>query len=240
MQIAHSEFGPPARDLDVLAGLLAFDAARILELGCGRAELTRAIAARFPGARITALEVDRIQHARNLETRDLPNVTFAYGGAEAIPLPDGSFDVVLMAKSLHHVPVASMDAALREIARVLVPGGHAAFSEPVYAGEFNALMSIFHDEKQVRAAAFAALERAVAGRQFELAAETFHTAQRHYEDFADFERRMIGVTHTEHHLTAAQRAAVRERFERNMTAGGASFRQPMRIDVLRSRPLPPG
>ena len=235
MQIAHPDPGPLARDLDVLAGQVAFDRARIVELGCGRAELTRALATRFPDARISALEVDRVQHAHNLGIGDLPNVVFGYGGAEAIPLPDAAVDVVLMAKSLHHVPVGAMDAALREIARVLVPGGLAAFSEPVYAGEFNAVMSIFHDEREVREAAFAALQRAVAGGMFELVSETFHTAVRQYADFEDFERRMIGVTHTEHRLSAAQLDAVRERFGRSMTPAGACFHQPMRIDVLRRR-----
>jgi ubiquinone/menaquinone biosynthesis C-methylase UbiE len=232
MQIASPDRGRPARDIDVFAELVPLASARIVELGCGRAELTRAIAARYPDARITALEVDRIQHARNLASAPPPNVVFGYGSADAIPLPDGSCDVVLMAKSLHHVPVPAMDAALAEIARVLVPGGFAAFSEPVYAGEFNALMAIFHDEKLVREAAFAALQRAVEDGRFALVAQSFHTATRRFADFADFERRMIGVTHTEHRLTAAQLEAVRDRFARHLTPDGASFGQPMRIDVL--------
>lgn len=236
MQIASADPGPVARDLDVLAGLVAFERARILELGCGNAQLTRAIATRFPEATITALEVDRVQLARNLEAAPVPNFVFGYGSADAIPLPDASFDVVLMAKSLHHVPVAAMDAALWQIARVLVQDGHAAFCEPVYAGEFNALMSIFHDEQRVREAAFAALQRAVDRGAFALAAETFHTALRRFADFEDFERRMIGVTHTQHRLDAAQRAAVRERFARHLTPEGASFLQPMRVDVLRKLP----
>ena len=232
MQISSPDRGRPARDIDVFAEFVPLASARIIELGCGRAELTRAIATRYPDARITALEVDRIQHAKNLAGDAPPNVVFGYGSADAIPLPDACCDVVLMAKSLHHVPIPAMDAALAEIARVLVPGGFAAFSEPVYAGEFNALMAIFHDEKAVREAAFAALQRAVAGGRFALVAQSFHTANRRFVDFADFERRMIGVTHTEHRLTAAQLEAVRDRFARHATADGASFGQPMRIDVL--------
>lgn len=235
MQISRADPGPAVRDLDILTGLLPLARARVLELGCGAAELTRALAARFPGARISALEVDRIQHARNLEGESPPNLVFAYGGADAIPFPDASFDIVLMAKSLHHVPCEAMDGALAEIARVLALGGFAAFSEPVYAGEFNDLMSIFHDERHVREAAFSALERAVASGRFLLAAEEFHTAKRHYADFADFESRMLGVTHTDHRLTAEQFAAVRERFARQMTPSGAVFAQPMRVDVLQRR-----
>jgi ubiquinone/menaquinone biosynthesis C-methylase UbiE len=233
MQLIGPASGPAARDIDVFAELVPLASAHIVELGCGGAELTRALAERHPGARITAFEVDRIQHAKNVAGSAPPNIVFAYGSADAIPLPDASCDVVLMAKSLHHVDVAAMDAALAEIARVLVPGGYAAFSEPVYAGEFNALMTIFHDEKRVREAAFAALERAVAAAQFELVAERFHTAERRFADCADFERRMIGVTHTAHRLTPEQLAAVRERFARTATPAGALFHQPMRVDVLR-------
>ena len=56
------------------------------------------------GERSTALEVDEIQHALNLQTTDLPNVEFKLAGAQAIPAPDNRFDVALMFKSLHHVP----------------------------------------------------------------------------------------------------------------------------------------
>jgi ubiquinone/menaquinone biosynthesis C-methylase UbiE len=233
MQLISSEPGSPKRDIDLVSAWLPRGRVSVLELGCGRAELTRAIAGKHPEAQITALEVDRTQHALNLAAEAPANVQFGFGGADDIPAPDGSFDMVLMAKSLHHVAMERMDRALTEIARVLRAGGLALFSEPVYAGEFNAVMSIFHDERVVREAAFAALERAVAGGLFELAAEEFHTALRRYANFADFERRMIGVTHTEHRLSTAQMAAVRERFARSETAAGATFRQPMRVDVLR-------
>jgi ubiquinone/menaquinone biosynthesis C-methylase UbiE len=233
MQLISSEPGSPKRDIDLVSAWLPRGRVHVLELGCGRAELTRAIAGQHPQAQITALEVDRTQHALNLEAEVPSNVQFGFGGADAIPAPDGSFDMVLMAKSLHHVPMERMDRALTEIARVLRTGGLALFSEPVYAGEFNAVMSIFHDEKRVREAAFATLERAVASGLFELAAEEFYSAARRFANFEDFERRMIGVTHTDHRLTAAQMDAVRERFARSVGDDGAIFHQPMRVDVLR-------
>ena len=48
---------------EIYEALLPFDGARVLELGCGRAEKTRAIAKAGRVAAITAIEVDRIQHA---------------------------------------------------------------------------------------------------------------------------------------------------------------------------------
>ena len=236
MRLAAADPGPHSREIEQAALLLPLEQARVLELGCGRAEFTRALAARFPASRITAMEVDAIQHAKNLAAERPGNVAFAAGGADAIPLPAASVDVVLMLKSLHHVPVERMDAALAEIARVLAPGGFAYFSEPIYAGEFNAIMSLFHDERAVREAAFAALVRAVATGRFELVAERFWQARRRFAGFAKFDERMIGATHTTHRLSRAVHATVRERFLRHLAPDGtATFDQPMRVDVLRRR-----
>ena len=93
----------------------------VLELGCGKAEKTRLLAETGRVGGILALEVDTIQHERNLQIADLPQVQFRHAGAEAIPADDNSIDIVLMFKSLHHVPMEFMDQALSEIARVLKP-----------------------------------------------------------------------------------------------------------------------
>ena len=218
---------------DVYTELLPLANARVAELGCGRAELTRAIAEAFPAAQIIALEVDAIQHARNLAIADLPNVRFVAGGAEALPFDDDSLDLVLMFKSLHHVPSHLLDTALSEVRRVLKPGGLAYISEPVFAGEYNEIMRIFHDEERVRAAAFSAIVRSVESGALELVAERFFSTPLRFDDFAHFEDRVLGVTHTQHRLSESQLSAVRERFMRHVTPQGAQFLQPMRVDLLR-------
>jgi SAM-dependent methyltransferase len=217
----------------VYGALLPLAGARILELGCGRADATRAIASAHPDARITAMEVDMTQHAINVAHRDLPNVEFVEGGAQAIGAPDASFDVVLMFKSLHHVPGDMLDAALREIRRVLVPGGLAYVSEPVFAGAYNDVIRIFHDEERVRRVAFDALQRAVASGSFELVCERFFLAPVKFASFDEFEKRVIGVTHTQHRLTTEQYAATRAAFAAHEGSEGARFRQPIRVDLLR-------
>ena len=82
-------------------------------------------------------------------------------------------DVVLMFKSLHHVPVDLMDQALREIRRVLKPDGLVYISEPLFAGEFNEILRLFHDEQKVREAAFSAVKKAVDAGLFRLVEEIF-------------------------------------------------------------------
>jgi SAM-dependent methyltransferase len=233
MRLRSNELTAVRLERDVYDELLPLANARVAELGCGRAEHTRAIAEAHPDARIVAFEIDAIQHARNVASAAPPNVRFAAGGAESIAADDGSFDIVLMFKSLHHVPAELLDHALREIHRVLAPNGLAYFSEPVFAGEYNELIRIFHDEERVRAEAFAALERAVASGDFTLVAERFHAVAVRFDSFAQFEERVIGVTYVEHRLSETQHAAVERRFMRNMKADGAVFLQQMRVDLLR-------
>ncbi len=231
MQIANPAPQALVNETELMLATLPLTGAQVLELGCGRADKTRALAASGRPEHILALEVDQIQHAKNL-AQPLPGVTFAAGGAEKIPAADASIDIVLMFKSLHHVPVAVMDRALDEIARVLKPGGLAWISEPVYAGELNEVFKLFHDEKTVREAAFAALSRAVERGPLQLKEQLFFDTRSYFKDFAEFDARMLRVTHTDHRLSPERYAAVRAKFESYLTPDGATFRNPQRVDLL--------
>ncbi len=205
---------------------------RIIELGCGAAHLSRQLLQRYPASTVTGLEVDERQMAKN-RLKPQERLHFIQAGAQAIPFADGSFDLALMLKSLHHVPLDLLDQALAEVHRVLRPQGLLYVSEPVFAGALNEVMRLFHDEEVVRAAALAAVQRAVASGAWEQVDEVFFETPVHYRDFAEFEQRMIGVTFVTHRLDAATLAAVRARFEPHMTADGAHFVRPMRINLLR-------
>ena len=221
-------------ELELLGQWVALADADIIELGCGAAQLARSVLAAHPRCRITGIEVDQRQLAKNLQ-QPQPGLVFIEAGAEAIPFADGSFDLALMLKSLHHVPLPLMDQALAEARRVLRPGGHLYVSEPVFAGDFNDIVRLFHDEGAVRAAAQAALDRALAGGGWEAAQELHFDMPARFADFADFERRMIQVTFAERHLDDALRATVRARFEAHLGADGARFQRPMHVRLLRKR-----
>lgn len=236
MELSH---GPQGGELvegerAVYEAMLPLDGARVLELGCGKAAHTRALAEAGRVEAVVAYEVDEIQQRANLQ-KPLPRTTFSFGGAEAIDEPDQSFDIALMFKSLHHVPVERMDDALREIHRVLRPGGLAYVSEPVFAGAYNEIMRLFHDEQFVREEAFQAVKRSVDKDLFALETERFIRVPIRFADFADFDERVLHVTHTRHDLSADLREQVRERFEAHLTPGGVNFEQPIRIDLLRRR-----
>ena len=221
-------------ELDLLATLVPLDGARLVELGCGNARLARALLDRYPGTEITGLEVDAVQHAKNLAAPQ-PRLHFVKAGAEAIPLADASFDGALMLKSLHHVPLPLMEAALQDVARVLRPGGWLYVSEPVYAGPLNELIRLFNDEREVRAAAQRALDAALRTHLWAEAAERRFETPVHFRDFADFEQRMMRPTFADRRIDEAMLAAVRARFAPHAGPQGAAFTRPMHVRLLRRR-----
>ena len=77
MKIADPTQTTLLNEVKLMLGELPFDGARVLELGCGKAEKTRTLAESGRVKGIVALEVDRIQHAHNLEAPALPMSSFA-------------------------------------------------------------------------------------------------------------------------------------------------------------------
>ena len=212
--------------------MISLDNKHIIELGCGSADITRDIATSGIDRKIMALEVDEIAYEKNLQITDLPNVTFALSGAQEIPLEDESVDVVFMFKSRHHVPLELMDQSLFVVGRVLLPGGFAFISVPIFAGEFNEILRLFHDEQKVREAAFQAVKRAVDDGLFILAEQVFFNTSMKYQSFAEFENNVINATHSDHALDKALYDLVKQRFEQHMGNDGAHFLTPIRVDLL--------
>ncbi|MFO1426615.1 MAG: class I SAM-dependent methyltransferase [Steroidobacteraceae bacterium] len=225
-------------ELEVLGALVPLRAQHIIELGCGAARLARTLLEREPATRLTGLEVDPVQHARNL-AEPHPRLQFVAAGAEAIPFPDASFDGALMLKSLHHVPLEAMAAALREVARVLRPGGWLYVSEPVYAGAFNEIVRLYNDERIARAAAQQALDEALRTGPWDDGGERRFGAPSKFRDFAEFEARIVRASFARHVPDEALLARVRSAFEQQLGPDGARFVQPMLVRVLRRRAAPP-
>ena len=232
MKIAAEQIDINCAESEIYNELLSLDARHILELGCGSAEITRNIATSGANRKLTALEVDEIAHEKNLQITDLANVTFGLAGAQEIPLQDESVDVVFMFKSLHHVPLELMAASMHEIKRVLKTGGLVYISEPVFAGDFNEILRLFHDEQKVRQAAFYTIKKAVDDGLFELVKETFFNSPMKFESFAEFENNTIKATHSNHTLDEKLYNLVKQRFEQHIGDDGAHFLMPMRVDLL--------
>ncbi|MBK6472469.1 MAG: class I SAM-dependent methyltransferase [Betaproteobacteria bacterium] len=219
-------------ELELLAELVPLAGRDIIELGCGNAALARALLARHPDTHVTGLEVDARQHAKNLAAPQA-GLQFVAAGAQAIPFSERSFDLVLMLKSLHHVPLPLMAQALGEAARVLRPGGHLYVSEPVYAGPLNDVMRLFHDEGKVRAAAQAAVDSTLRTDLWDAETEHHFVMPVQFRDFADFEQRMMRTTFSDHAIDDALLARVQAAFAPHASPGGARFERPMHVRLLR-------
>jgi len=99
----------------------------VLEIGCGSAPCTRWLDGR--GARAVGLDVSEGMLRRGLAAMDAAGrrVPLVQAGAENLPFPDASFDIVCSA--FGGVPfVADSARVMREVARVLRPGGRWVFS----------------------------------------------------------------------------------------------------------------
>ena len=107
---------------------------RLLDVGCGPGTITVDLAGRVAPGEVRGIdaapEVIAIAEARR--GADEGNVTFATGDVYELDFDDASFDVVHGHQVLQHLthPVD----ALREVRRVLSPGGLAAFRDGDYAG----------------------------------------------------------------------------------------------------------
>ncbi len=213
--------------------LLDLDGKHILELGCGRGDLTRLIASHGKDRSIIATEVDEKQHAVNITIADLPNVRFELAGAQKIPAADETFDRVLMFKSLHHVPLNIMQAALVEIKRVLKPGGLLYISEPLFQGDFNEVLRVFHDEERVREAAFNAISETVENGNLILQEQVFFNSSIPIPNFSTFEKSIINVTHTDHQITPTVMIAIKAAFEKYAAINGGVFTMQNRVDLLK-------
>lgn len=106
--------------------------ARVLEIGCGTGAITRALAARPGVAEVVGVEPSPglLKRAQALAAT-LPSVSFVEADGRDVPLPDGSFDVVVVHTVLSHVPTP--DRVVTEALRLLRPGGWAAFFDGDYA-----------------------------------------------------------------------------------------------------------
>jgi len=131
---------PLATDLVAAAGICAGQ--RVLDVACGTGVVTRLAAERVgPTGRVAGADINAamLEVARSLSAGSEPPVAWYETAAEAMPLPDASFDVVLCQLGLQFM--RDKEAALREMRRVLVRGGQVFISVP----KLMPIFDVMHD-----------------------------------------------------------------------------------------------
>ena len=122
---------------------------RVLDVGCGRGLLLVGAAKRAPDGHATGIDVwskedmagnSEAATRRNLELEGVARrCDLVSAGAQEMPFADASFDVVVSNLCLHNIyDPATRERAVREIARVMKPGGVALISDYKLTGEYAA------------------------------------------------------------------------------------------------------
>lgn len=109
------------------------DIQRVLEVGCGIGMASAHLAEKY-GMTVTGTDYDPAQVA--LAKKKFPeneNLQFRTADAANLAFGDGEFDLALSLKVLHHI--GNWEQALREISRVLRPGGIYFFNDIVFTSE---------------------------------------------------------------------------------------------------------
>ncbi|MEO3786312.1 class I SAM-dependent methyltransferase [Actinocorallia sp. B10E7] len=119
---------------------LAEDGAHVLDLGCGTGWSTIAIAEAFPAVRVHGVDLDEtsvIEARRNAESRGVADrVAFLHTDASAFD-PDGTrYDLACVFEALHDM--ADPVGVLRNVLRVLVPGGSVLIGDERVADVYSA------------------------------------------------------------------------------------------------------
>lgn len=129
--------GPFAEDLIAEAALRPGE--RVLDVACGTGVVARLAAERVqPSGTVAALDLNpaMLSVARSIPSTGT-TIRWYETSAESMPLPDAAFDVVLCQLGLQFV--ADKNAALREMRRVLAPGGRVLVTTPPPNAFFDVL-----------------------------------------------------------------------------------------------------
>jgi len=158
---------PLAEALIASAGLRPGE--RVLDVACGTGTVAKLAAGQVGrSGRVAGLDVNpgMLAVARSTASSE-PGIDWYESTAEAIPLPDDAFDVVLCQLGLQFIP--DKQGALREVRRVLAPGGRIVVNVPgptpplfavladslathiePRAASFVRVVFALHDEQQLR------------------------------------------------------------------------------------------
>ncbi len=218
---------------EMLLETLDLDGKLVCDVGSGDGTLSRLMTR--AGAHVIGVECGEAQLAKAEQAPKAGNEAYIKGVGEDLPLEDASRDIVVFFGSLHHVPVANQQTALREAARVTRPGGKVYIAEPLAEGVHFEMMQPVHDETVVRAAAHSAINNC-AGTGLIKEKEFFYVNPAKHDDFDAFREMMIRINPDKSDEFTEKESILRANFERlgTKTANGVAFDQPMRVNVLRN------
>ncbi len=110
-----------------VAGAVELKGREVLEVGCGRGGGSSFVHRYHHPYQMTGIDFSAKAIRFCRQQHRIDGLSFVHGDAEALPFEDESFDAVINIESSHCY--GSMPAFLREVKRVLRPGGHFLFAD---------------------------------------------------------------------------------------------------------------
>ncbi len=101
---------------------------RILDFGSGIGATLAQIREQFPRASLDGID-SSLRSVEVAEKLRLPDTRFHHSDASELPFAAGTFDLVYSNGTFHHINPEQREAIFAELARVLLPGGHAFIFE---------------------------------------------------------------------------------------------------------------
>ena len=116
---------------EIIALLNPIEGKKILELGCGKGDLSVWLAKK--GAQVTAIDIgsDLVAAGRMLAKVNHVYCEFQQGNISELPFDPTGYDIVIGLAILHHLSEDDVIKAMRECCRVLTTSGIAIFLEPI-------------------------------------------------------------------------------------------------------------
>ncbi len=127
---------------------------RVLDIGCGTGTFAVTIKGWLPTVEVVGLDPDpkALARGRRKAVRAGVSIRFDQGFADALPYTDASFDRVFSSLMFHHLPHHAKLATMREVRRVLKPGGsvHLLDFEQEGSHSHNPLARWLHSSERMQ------------------------------------------------------------------------------------------
>ena len=125
---------------------------QLLDLGCGTGTFATRLKQRFPEVEIVGLDPDprALARARRKAEAAHLSIHFDQGFGESLPYPQARFDAVFSSFMFHHLQEQNREKTLREVRRVLKPGGAFYLMDFEVSQSGHGFLCIFHSTERLR------------------------------------------------------------------------------------------
>ena len=125
---------------------------RVLDIGCGTGTFATTLKQCYPGVEVTGIDPDpkALARARHKAERAKVPVRFDQGFADSLEYSAASFDNVFSSFMFHHLEGGNREQTLREVRRVLKPGGNFFLLDFEVSPSDRGLFNLFHSGERMR------------------------------------------------------------------------------------------